>query len=578
MNRTGSPIPLAQMNSEGRTDRDASALHAESEAVLAQTGAKEFSDQKLRDEPCPADTSGEQRGNTGSSTPARPPHWLWTVAAVLVPLAFIAASVIYQKGAWLQYEADLFLVDHLSERPFLSKVISPHIHDAEMYQARELSHVLEYLDAHFIYWCVTQKLPHFYSIVNYALLFIISLGFWWNATRHLKLDPTITLLLIGMFWSVPCIFMSGVYIRDAKQGAAFLVFFLLCLMAKKIASAHGAGPSTMPNRPGGGILWVQAFLLSLGLCWMDRQGFFLVTAITLTLVLSFIVPPVPYRGIFLTALGAALVTHCIYGYMIAPPLIEKLTGFKVSFGYQKLPLDQPLPNLLVCIWKGFALFIDAFRYFLGNVPRGIAVCLVLGIIWLHWKRSIPTAVPEGARFGWVRQHYFGVLVGLCVALIVGMNIVMVIRHEAVSWMEVRAFYYWIPATVLVLVGMAFTIHLFIKRALVPVWLARLFLAAAVLGNLTSLPDHHFVIRMGHLSGYMNAAPFLLTAIRDLYENPPGPTPIGKFDTIASSRNQQQSRLLKDPLDYREMTPEEFVISSTFYNWLRSKRNLEFRQP
>jgi len=195
---------------------------------------------------------------------------------------------------------------------------------------------------------------------------------------------------------------------------------------------------------------------------MDRQGFFLVAAIALTLALSFIGPPVPYRGIFLTALGAALLAHSIYGYAIAPPLIEKLTGFKVSFGYQKLPLSQSLPNLLVSIWKGFALFVDAFRYFLGNVPRGIAVFLVLGIIWLHGKRSISTAGPEGTRFGWVRRYYFGVLVGLCVALIVGMNFVMVIRHEAVSWMEVRAFYYWIPATVLVLIGLAFTAHLFIK--------------------------------------------------------------------------------------------------------------------
>ena len=178
----------------------------------------------------------------------------------------------------------------------------------------------------------------------------------------------------------------------------------------------------------------------------------------------------------------------------------------------------------------------------------------------------------------MRRRYFGLLVALCITLIVLMNVVMVVRHEAVSWMEVRAFYYWIPATVLVLVGTAFAAHLFIRRSLAPLWLSRLFLVAAVLGNLTSLPDHQFVIRMGHLSGYMNAAPFFLTAIKDLYENPPGPTPVGKFDTIASSRNEEHTRLLKDPLDYREMTPEEFVSSSTFYNWLRSKRNLEFRQP
>jgi len=570
------------MNSERSTQDHGSPPHREPDAANLQKGTESVCDDKLRQGESAPNTAGGQSLNTGPATPARPPHWLWTAAAILVPLGFILASILYQKGAWLQYEADLFLVDHLGDRPFLSKVISPHIHDAEMYQARELSHLLEFIDAHFIYWCVTQKLPHFYSIVNYALLFIISLGFWWNATRYLKLDPMITLLLIAMFWSAPCIFMSGVYIRDAKQGAAFMVFFLLCLMAKKIASAHRAvSTSALDKRISGartGILWVQTFLLSLGLCWMDRQGFFLVAAIVLTLVLSFLGPPVPYRGVLLTALAGALLAHSIYAYMIAPPLIEKLTGFKASFGYQKLPLDKPIPSLLLCIWKGFALFLDAFRYFLGNVPRGIAMFIVIGVIWLHGKRSIPTEAPELRRLGWLRQHYFGVLTGLCVALLVIMNVIMVIRHEAVSWMEVRAFYYWIPATVLVLTGMAFTSQLFVKRSLVPLWLARLFLAAAVLGNLTSLPEHHFVIRMGHLSGYMNAAPFLLMAIKDLYENPPGPTPMGKFDTIASSRNEQQTRLLKDPLDYRELTPEEFVSTSTFYNWLRSKRNLEFRQP
>ena len=129
------------------------------------------------------DTEGEQKNKAELTASTGRAQWLWTAAAAFVGLAFIAASILYQKGAWLQYEADLFLVDHLGDRSFLSKVISPHIHDAEMYQARELSHVLEYLDAQFIYWCVTLKLPHFYSIVNYVLLFVVSLGFWWSATK-----------------------------------------------------------------------------------------------------------------------------------------------------------------------------------------------------------------------------------------------------------------------------------------------------------------------------------------------------------------------------------------------------------
>jgi len=570
------------MSSSDHTDENVERLHHESKDSIPKTGSSEVSEQPFPKAQSAPPTAAGQICNTGTVDSARVPHWLWTAAAVLVALGFIAASVIYQKGSWLQYEADLFLVDHLGERTFLSKVISPHIHDAEMYQARELSHVLEYIDARFIYWCVTHKLPHFYSIINYVLLFMISLGFWWNATRHLKLDPMISLFLVGMFWSTPCIFMSGVYIRDAKQGTAVLVFFLVCLMIKRIAAVTSASSGTLPtirrSKGAQAILWLQTFLLGLGACWTDRQGFFLVAAIALTLVCSWAGPSVPYRGVFLTALAAALLAHSIYGYAIAPPLIERLTGFKVSFEYQKFPWDKLFQNFFFHFWKGFSLFLDSFRYFFANVPRGVAIFVVLGIIWLHARKGSPTAPPESTRFAWLRQHYFGLLVALWVGLIIMMNVLMVLRHEAVSWSEVRAFYYWIPATVLALVGVAFAAHVFIKRSIVPLWMSRLFLAAAFLGNLTSLPEHHSVIRSGHLTGYMSAAPFLLTAIKDLYENPPGSTPMGKFDTIASSRNQQHNRLLKDPLDYREMTPEEFVSTSTFYNWLRSKRNLEFRQP
>jgi hypothetical protein len=570
------------MSSSDHTDQDERPLHHESKNSTPKAGPAAATEQSILRSESVTKAAGGQSCNPGAAGMARPPHWLWTAAAIFVALGFIAISVIYQKGAWLQYEADLFLVDHLGDRTFFSKVISPHIHDAEMYQAREFSHVLEHIDAHFIYWCVTHKIPHFYSIMNYVLLFIISLGFWWNATKHFRLDPLIALLLLGMFWSTPCIFMSGVYIRDAKQGTAFMVFFLVCLIIKRIAAVPRANSGTAPtgqiNQGAQTVLWLQTFLLGLALCWMDRQGFFLVVAIALTLIFSWFGPPVPYRGVFLTALAAALLAHSIYAYVIAPPLIERLTGFKVSFEYQKFPLDKLFQNFFFYLWKGFAVFLDTFRYFFANVPRGVAIFIVIGIVWLCGNLGSRAVPLEGARFAWVRQRYSGLLVALWIALILLMNLLMVLRHEAVSWTEVRAFYYWIPATVLALIGVAVAVDVFIKRSMVPLWLTRTLLAAALLGNLTSLPEHHTVIRSGHLTGYMSAAPFLLTAIKDLYENPPGPAPVGTFDTIASSRNEDHRRLLKDPLDYREMTPEEFVSTSTFYNWLRSKRNLEFRQP
>jgi hypothetical protein len=102
------------------------------------------------------------------------------------------------------------------------------------------------------------------------------------------MDPVVGLLLLGVFWTTPCIFLSGIYMRTAKQGAAVVLFFLIWFIVK-----HGA--LRVPVRPGAGAeaarlgstgsLWARTFLLGLTLSWMDRQGFFLAAGIVVSLVL-----------------------------------------------------------------------------------------------------------------------------------------------------------------------------------------------------------------------------------------------------------------------------------------------------
>ncbi len=112
-----------------------------------------------------------------------------------------------------------------------------------------------------------------------------------------------------------------------------------------------------------------------------------------------------------------------------------------------------------------------------------------------------------------------------------------------------------------------------------IWIPRVTLAAFLISNISALPEHYRIARTGHLQGYMAAAPYLLKAIKEL-NNTPEAAPSGKkFDAkkLANSGGDWTA-ILKNPLEHPNMSANEFVFSSHFYNFLRSQRNLDFRQP
>lgn len=501
--------------------------------------------------------------------PARPPGRLagWTVLAIAVTLAGIAASLIVQKGSWLHGEADLFLVDHLSERSFLSKVICPHAHDASQYQARELSHVLEFLDAQFIKWSLDHKMAHFYSITNYLLLFLISVLQFHFASRYLKLDPLVSVLLVALFWTTPCIFYSGQYLRSAKQGCAFFAFLLGWMVIMQ------AGLRRFPAV----LVAVQGFVLGLGLVWMDRQGLFILVAIILTLLLFSVGPGVPHRGIFIAALAAAAIGHYLYSKTIAPGLIRELNGFEVSFQYQKLPLEQFFKGLFGYLWQGIVLLGNNLRFVIGNLTAGLVLIVCAAMAWLFGQVR-PASEP--AKQGFELKKFWAALFVFWLLLLVGMNALMVLRHEPLTWPDQKASYYWIPTSVLVLIAVTLAAAAVQKRFSPRPWVLRGVLAALVLSNITALPDHNKLIQMGHLQGFIALGPHMRKALREVYNTPPGTTPLPKkFDTKISSQNAGDfNRIIKNPLAYPNLPVQEFIFSSSFYNFLRSERNLEFRQP
>jgi len=137
----------------------------------------------------------------------------------------ITASIYVLQGAMLFHEADAFLVDHLSDRPYLSKILSPHRIDAEDYMARPVSHFFENIDAYCFYLFYLLEIPLFISVTKVVMLIILSAVIWFCAINYANVPPSITTLMLALLWTNPNVFFASSLYRDAKMAATF--FFIL---------------------------------------------------------------------------------------------------------------------------------------------------------------------------------------------------------------------------------------------------------------------------------------------------------------------------------------------------------------
>ncbi len=72
----------------------------------------------------------------------------WALIAAVIVLVIASVSFYIRAGAVLDPVADAYLMDHLSARPYLSKILCPHLIAAVDYMARPVSHFFENIDAH----------------------------------------------------------------------------------------------------------------------------------------------------------------------------------------------------------------------------------------------------------------------------------------------------------------------------------------------------------------------------------------------------------------------------------------------
>ena len=374
-------------------------------------------------------------------------------------------SVWSSDGGALHYEAQMYLPYHLSGRPLLSRIFDSKVLDQGMYQARELSYVADAVDCRFIALSTRLGFPHFLSLTYYVCAILIAVLLWRFLSTDLGLDRIASAVLVLVFLFSPVVFLSGGYFRSSKILVCLFCMLLVRLLYPMLASLAG--------RPRDGLL-----LASLGLAGAlsDRQGFYLLVCLAAFLVVYWMLYRSRAAMIALAGAAAACAISLVYNYLVAPELTLLLNGYWPSFWYQHLPWPRFLASPAAYVAVGARLFAGSVGFLFGNVGALIAAVFLVGMLW---------CVRRGYGSFWWRAMAAGI------AALIAMDALMVLRHGALVWEDLRRTYYWLPQILLVAI---------LAGAAAPkdrpgiVRIAALLILAL---NLASLPGHRAIVRTAH---------------------------------------------------------------------------------
>lgn len=303
---------------------------------------------------------------------------LLPAALLLLQIGFVAWVVVYWEGGVLDTEATLFVTNYLDERPFLRQIFDPDGNDFANYQARELSYVVDWADAHTLDVLfrhgVVLLVPLSSLVGSIALLAVLP----WAARTAFPGLPGATAGLALLAYLSHFVYLSsaGLFYRSAKM---LLVPLLIVLAALVIRTVRRGEPEARLRRivHGAGF-----FALGCVASLLDRQGFFEVATIA-ALVGAALVLGRRLGGTF-AGLTAAATGATLYDLWLAPALIRRLNGYGPTFLYQELDLHKLL-HKPVRLEQATELLASYTQTLLGGLPAALAVAFVVlvAVLWLR---------------------------------------------------------------------------------------------------------------------------------------------------------------------------------------------------
>lgn len=414
--------------------------------------------------------------------------------ALVLALVLVAAPIVFWDGGVAEEEALGFLRAHWSDRSAFQKIFNPRGYD--FYQGRELSYAVDFVDAQWVGFLFERD--RFWFVPPSAL--VASLGFVavfrWGVPRALPGMPGFTAGLVLLLYLSNFAFLStmGMLYRAAKPLVAPLLLFALLFSLRE----HRRDPTeaTAPVWP--------LFLAGAAMGLLDRQGLFYIGC--LTLALAFVWTRARRGGRLALAASAAVGFALAYNYLLGPWLVHTANGYWPSMRFQTL---QPGWLADPGAWlEGLAILGDWASVLFGSLPSvllGVGAVLAVGLlVQAHRRQTVHLAPPV-----------FGMLVLGAIAQ-VAMVAVMARRHEPVTWVDHRIWYYPLPFQALLIFGLLWILE-GVARArggTLPRIAPALLLALVVL-NIASWPRLEQTMRSGPwFAGVMRRSDLLKASLRD----------------------------------------------------------------
>ena len=304
-----------------------------------------------------------------------------TIFALLICALPILLQVWCGKSPSTHPEGNFFIIHYNSAANPVKLIFDPLRTDWASFQARELSYLLDYLDAKFIFASIQLQRAHFYSL-SALLLLIASAGvIHYKLKRVYPQGPALLRLLIPLMYVCSFVNFTG-FFRSSKPAVSFLLLWIFFNIAAMVKCPEKF--QSFRSHCGTAIL----LLLMPG---FDRIGFFAAAACAGggALVLGMLsCDQLPLERnkvealkkplmIFSVSGLVSVVVSLIYNFAIAPALVEAINGYKVSFEYQTFRMP------ITALHKGAVFILQNYGGFFLPVNGMVALfCGAAAVLFL----------------------------------------------------------------------------------------------------------------------------------------------------------------------------------------------------
>lgn len=358
------------------------------------------------------------------------PHQLFYIASILTVIAVLSLSVWvnYGMGYFNFFESERYIPFYLGPDPLIVKIFDYRQTDVfQIWRARDLSAVFNYLDAQIILLSAKLGFPHFLSGIYYLSLFILVMVQFAVSRQFFprRVFPVAGLMGTMYLFSAP-VFLSGWYFRTSKIIVSLgisLAAYMLFALGKK----PGAGKSgTVVTFIGFGLYaFLMAQIDELGLAFSSLLLGFLVALAILRRSTAYLAGS--------AGVAAGLLATVGYRTVVGPILVSRILGVKPQL-YEAI-------NPSFITWNTFMVSVSQvdmyFRIFAGNIPEPYSVVIYVAMFFIFYLAVVASGLA--GRSIPVRLFLAGSMTAATIGFILAVFFLMAARVEilaaSVFWLQ-----------------------------------------------------------------------------------------------------------------------------------------------